>query len=96
MQNTPNPLLNFLPLLFIFVIFYFLLIKPQRQREKEHQKMLNSLSKNDEVVTSGGIHGTIVNVKEKTVTLRVDENVRIEVEKSAILYLIKKNIGENE
>jgi len=48
------------------------------------------------VVTSGGIHGTIVNVKEKTVTLRVDENVRIEVEKSAILYLIKKNIGENE
>ena len=63
-----NPMMNLLPLLLIFVIFYFLIIRPQKSKEKEHQSMLSSLAKNQEVVTTGGIHGTIVNVKEKTVT----------------------------
>ena len=70
----------------IFGIFYFLLIRPQKTKEKEHQKMLDSLTKNDAVVTSAGIHGTIVNVKDKTIILRVDDNVKIEVEKSCISY----------
>ncbi len=89
MQNTAgvNPILNLVPFILIFVIFYFLLIRPQKKREKEHQNMVNSLTKNDEVVTSGGIHGTVVNVKDKTVVLRVDENVRLEVEKSCIAYV---------
>ena len=59
-----NPLLNLFPIVAIFVIFYFLLIRPQKQKEREHQKMLSNLNKNDEIVTSSGIHGTIVNVKE--------------------------------
>jgi len=78
-----------IPLIFIFVIFYFLLIRPQKSKEKEHQKMLASLNKNDEVVTSGGIHGTIVNVKDKTVILRIDDNVKLELEKNCIAYLKK-------
>ncbi len=82
-------LLNLLPLVFIFVIFYFLLIRPQKAKEKEHQKMLGSLNKNDDVVTSSGIHGTIVNVKDKTLILRVDENVKIEVEKNCVAYIKK-------
>jgi len=90
--QAANPIINLLPLVLIFVIFYFMLIRPQKQREKTHQKMLGNLSKNDEVVTSSGIHGTIVNVKEKTVTLRVDENVKIEIDKSCIAY-IKKPVG---
>ncbi|MDD5043944.1 MAG: preprotein translocase subunit YajC [Candidatus Omnitrophica bacterium] len=85
-----NPLVNLLPLILIFVIFYFLLIRPQKQREKEHQKMLNSVAKNDDVITSGGIHGTVVNVKDKTVIIRVDENVRLEVEKAYIIQIVKK------
>ncbi len=85
-----NPLINLFPFILMFVIFYFLLIRPQNKKEKERQKMINSLNKNDEVVTSGGIHGTVVNVKEKSVVLRVDENARIEVEKSAIAYLKNK------
>jgi preprotein translocase subunit YajC len=85
-----NPLVNIFPFIIIFVIFYFMLIRPQKAKEKEHQKMLSGLSKNDEVVTTGGIHGTVVNVKEKTVSLRVDDNVKIEVEKSCIGYLKKK------
>ncbi|MCM8789915.1 MAG: preprotein translocase subunit YajC [Candidatus Omnitrophica bacterium] len=91
-----NPLVNIFPLIIIFVIFYFLLIRPQKIREKEHQKMLGDLSKNDEVVTTGGIHGTVVNVKEKTVSLRVDDNVKIEVEKNCIAYLKKKEITHQQ
>ena len=64
--QTASSVLNLFPLIFIFIIFYFLLIRPQRTKEKEHQKMLQNLNKNDEVVTSSGIHGTIVNVKDKT------------------------------
>jgi len=94
MQNTQgiNPLMQFFPLILIFVIFYFLLIRPQKTKEKEHQKMLIGLSKNDEVVTSSGIHGTIVNVKDKTVILRIDDNVKIEIEKNCITYTKKTQL----
>lgn len=88
-----NPVVNLFPLIFIFVIFYFLLIRPQKAKEKEHQKTLANLNKNDEVVTSGGIHGTIVNVKDKSVILRVDDNVKIEVEKGCISYVKKGQAG---
>lgn len=74
----------------IIFIFYFLLIRPQKQKEKERQKMLSNINKNDEVVTSGGIHGTIVNVKDKTVILRIDDNVKIEIEKNCIACLEKR------
>jgi len=92
MQNTQalNPIINLLPLILIFVIFYFLLIRPQKSKEKEHQKMLTNLNKSDEIVTTGGIHGTIVNVKDKTVILRIDDNVKIEVEKGCVAYIKKQ------
>jgi len=83
-QPQPNPLVSLLPIVFILVIFYVLVIRPQQQKQREHGRMISELKKNDEVVTQGGIHGTIVNVKENTFVLRVDENVRIEVEKHAV------------
>ena len=83
-QQAVNPLVNLFPLILIFVIFYFMLIRPQQTKEKEHQKMIANLNKNDEVVTSSGIHGTIVNVKDKTIILRIDDNVKIEIEKNCI------------
>lgn len=89
-----NPLINLFPLILIFAIFYFLIIRPQKTKEKEHKTMLNNLNKNDEVVTSGGIYGTIVNVKDKTLILRIDENVKIEVEKNCIAYIKKKQASE--
>ena len=89
-SQAGSPLMNLLPLLLIFVVFYFLLIRPQKSREKEHQKLIKSLAKNDEVVTSSGIHGTIVNVKDKTVILRVDETAKIEIEKNSVAYVVKK------
>ena len=94
MQPTPavSPIVNLFPLVLIFVIFYFLLIRPQKKQEKEHQNLLKAIDKNDQVVTSGGIHGTIVNVKDKTVILRIDDNVKIEIEKNCISS-IKKSQG---
>jgi len=88
-QSAVNPMLQLFPLVLIFVIFYFLLIRPQKSRDKEHKKMLSNLNKNDEVVTTGGMHGTIVNVKDKTVILRIDENVKIEIEKNCVAYIKK-------
>lgn len=92
--QTASPFMNLFPLILIFVIFYFLLIRPQKEKEKQHQKMLSNLSKNDDVVTTGGIHGTIVNVKDKSVVLRVDENVKIEVEKNCVAYVVKGQTKE--
>lgn len=74
----------------IIFIFYFLLIRPQKQKEKEFKDLLSKLNKNDVVVTTGGIHGTIVNVKDKTVIIRIDDNVKIEVDKIAIAYAAKE------
>lgn len=87
--TQPNAIVNLLPIVFIFAIFYFLLIRPQQKKQKEHEKMVSELKKNDEVVTNGGIHGTVINVKDTTLILKVDENVKIEVNKNAIAYLKK-------
>lgn len=90
MQATPSAgILNFIPLIFIFIVFYFLIIRPQQKKQKEHQKMVAGLKKNDEIVTTGGVYGTIVNIKEKTFVIRVDENAKIEVEKNSIAYVRK-------
>lgn len=88
--QVANPMFQLVPLALIFVIFYFLLIRPQKQKDKEHRKMLGNLNKNDEIVTSSGIHGTIVNVKEKTIILRVDDNVKMEMEKNCVAFVKKQ------
>jgi preprotein translocase subunit YajC len=86
---APNPIVSLMPIILIFIVFYFLLIRPQHKKEKERQKMLSQLQKNDGVIAAGGIHGTIVNVKDTTVILKVDDNVKLEVEKNSILCLKK-------
>ncbi|MCS7008529.1 MAG: preprotein translocase subunit YajC [Chthoniobacterales bacterium] len=83
--QPPNPLLQLVPLLFLFIIFYFLLIRPQQKKAKEHQKLIESLKTGDRVVTTAGIHGLITNVKEKTVLIKVADNVKIEFDKQAVV-----------
>jgi preprotein translocase subunit YajC len=68
----------------IIAIFYFLIIRPQQQQQKKIKEMLANLKKNDEVITTSGIHGTVAIVKEKTVVLRVDEGCRIEFDRESI------------
>ncbi len=80
---------QFMPLIFLVVIFYFLLYRPQQKKQKQHREMVSSLKKNDQVVTSGGVHGTVVAIKDKTLSLRIDEGTKVEINKEAVAYLKK-------
>jgi preprotein translocase subunit YajC len=80
----PDLLQTLLPFLFMGVIFYFLLIRPQQKRQKQHQQLMANLKTGDRVVTASGIHGLIANVKETTFLLKVADNVKIEIDKSAV------------
>lgn len=72
----------------IFLIFYFMIIRPQQKRAKEREKMLSNIEKGDKVVTSGGIHGIIAGIDEKTVLVAISENVKVKVERSAITSVL--------
>ena len=87
----PGPLAMLFPIAMMFLIFYMLVFRPQAKARKDHEQMVKTLKKNDEVVTSGGMFGTVVNVKADAVTLRVDDNVRIDIEPSAIARLVKRS-----
>ena len=93
---APGPLEMLFPLAMVILIFYVLVFHPQTKARKEHEERIKNLKKHDEVATAGGLIGTVVNVKPQTVTLRVDENVRVEVEKSAISRVIKSASKEEQ
>jgi len=80
----PGPLVQFLPLVLVMVIFYFLLIRPQQQKAKEHQHMLDNLKRNDRVLTNGGIYGRVTEVSEKELTLEISPNVRVQIDRGHI------------
>ena len=90
-ETAANPLLAtpIIPYLIIFAIFYFILLKPQKDKQKQQKEAIQSLKKNDKVVTAGGIHGTVALVKDQTVMLRVDDNVKIEMDKESISTIVK-------
>ena len=88
MQAAGSPLGGFFPLIVIFVIFYFFLIRPQQKKSKEHQNMVNALKKDDKIITSGGIYGTVVSVKGEVVEVKIAENVKVMVAKTAISTVI--------
>ena len=89
-MDPKNPLIQFLPFLVIFGIFYLLLIMPMRKRQKKHQELLSKLTKGDRVITNGGIFGTVVEVDADVLTLRIGEpKVDIKVARSAVAGLAK-------
>jgi preprotein translocase subunit YajC len=83
-------LAQFLPLILIFVVFYFLLIRPQQKKAKEHREMLQNLKKGDQVITAGGIIGKIVGVTDDVLTLEIGENMRIKVSRGFISSKVNK------
>lgn len=89
-QQRPNALLQMLMIVAILLIFYFLLIRPKQREQKAHQQMLGQLSKGDRVLTSGGIFGNIVGIKEDRVVLKIAENVKVEVLKSSVIRRFTK------
>ena len=92
----PGPMMTLIPFVLIFVIMYFMVIRPQQKKSKEHQDLLNKLKKNDEVMTSGGIYGKVVDLKETIVTLEVAPNVRIRVHRPQITAVVtgEKSAGK--
>src|SRR5215210_7065700 len=82
------------PMICIAVIIYFMMVRPQSQRQKQQDTLVKSLKTGDKVVTNGGIHGLIANVKETTVLLKVADNVKIEVDKTSITTVAKRSKAE--
>jgi preprotein translocase subunit YajC len=85
-----DPLLGFLPLVIIFVLFYFLLIRPQSKRQKEHRQMIEALAAGDEIVTGGGVLGKVGEVGEQFVSVEVAEGVTLRIQKHTISAVLPK------
>jgi preprotein translocase subunit YajC len=86
-----SALTSFVPIIFIFIIMYFVLFRPQMRKQKEQQRLVSSLKTGDRIVTNAGIHGLISNVKDTTVIVKVADNVKIEMEKSAVTNVLKSD-----
>ena len=97
MGQTPgggqgSSLMTFLPIIFIFVIFYFLLIRPQQKQKKEHQTLLASLKVGDNVLTAGGIFGRVTGIKDDKVTVEISDKVRVKVNRGHIAGVVKQDV----
>ncbi len=87
---APNPLLSILPLIILFVVFWFLLLRPQMKRAKEHRELLGKLQKGDEVIAGGGLAGRIEDLGESFVTVEIADKVSVKVQRSAIAAVLPK------
>ncbi len=99
MAAQGNPMMQFLPLMVImFAVMYFLIIRPQKQKEKKRQEMITNVRKQDRIVTAGGVHGVVVSVKESEIIIRVDDakDVKIKVDKSALTSVSAPRDGKEE
>ena len=90
-QQGGSALTMFLPMFIIFAIFYFMLIRPQQRREKERTKMISDIKSGDKVMFSGGILGVVSNVKDSTFTVKVADNVKMEVARGAVMKVLDKD-----
>lgn len=89
--ETQGLLTSILMMVGVFAIFYFLLIRPQQKRQKDLKKQIGELSKGDRFVTTGGIYGKVIGIKENVITAQIAENVKVEIAKSAISAIVEKN-----
>lgn len=89
-----STLTNFLPIIIMFAIFYFLLIRPQQKKAKQRNAMLAALKKGDKIVTIGGMHGTIQELSDDSVTLRIAHNVNVTFDRGAINNVVSSNASE--
>ena len=85
-----DPIMSFLPLIVLLVLFYFMLIRPQMKRSKEMREMLGKLAKGDEVITNGGLAGTVREIGENYLTVEIADNVTVKLQKSAVASVLPK------
>jgi preprotein translocase subunit YajC len=79
---------SLLPFVLIILVFYFLILRPQQRKQKARQRLLDSVKKGDKVITSGGIHGTVEGVEDKTVLVKISDNTKVKMERSAISAIV--------
>ena len=91
-----NPIMAFMPLIILFVIFYFLLIRPQQKKAKEHKEMLGNLKKGDRVITGGGLYGRIVAASEEVLTIEIADNVQVKMNRNYISTLVEAKSAAKE
>jgi preprotein translocase subunit YajC len=89
-QAQGDPFMSFLPLIILLVLFWFMLIRPQMKRSKEHREMLGKLAKGDEVITSGGLAGVVRDIGENYLTVEIADNVPVKMQKSAVVSVLPK------
>jgi preprotein translocase subunit YajC len=87
--SAPPAWVQLLPLIILFVLMYFVLLRPQMKRQKEHEKLISAVKTGDRVVAAGGIFGTVTNIKDQVVVLKIADNVKIEVQRSTITSVEK-------
>ena len=98
-QSSPGGMLSMLlPFILMFVVMYFLILRPQKRKEKERKALLSRVKKNDRVVTAGGIHGLVMSVRENELILRVDDakDVKLKVDRSAIVTVLEVSHEDTE
>lgn len=87
-QSGMESLMGLLPFVLIIAVFYFLIIRPQQKRQKERQKLLDSVQKGDKIITSGGIHGVVEGIEDKTLLVKIADNVKVKMERSSVATII--------
>ena len=98
-QSSPGGMLSMLlPFILMFVVMYFLILRPQKRKERERKALLSRVKKNDRVVTAGGVHGTITSVRENEIILRIDDakDVKVKLDRSAIAAVLEVSHEETE
>ena len=95
-QAAPNPLIQIVPLVLIFIVFYFFMIRPQQKKQKDREKVLDSLNRGDKVVTIGGVHGTVagIDTEKKTVLVQVNDSTKITFDRTAVANIEKQETGD--
>ena len=87
-DGTTSLISSLLPFVLIILVFYFLILRPQKRRQKEREKLLTGVQRGDKVVTSGGIHGTVEGIEDNIVLVKIADNVKVKMEKSAISTIV--------
>ena len=98
-QSSPGGMLSMLlPFILMFVVMYFLILRPQKRKEKDRKAMISRAKKNDRIVTAGGVHGTITSVRENEIILRIDDakDVKVKLDRSAIAAVLEVSHEETE
>jgi preprotein translocase subunit YajC len=88
--DAPSTLMSLLPLLLMFVVLYFVMIRPQMKRQKEHKAMIDALAKGDEVVTAGGLLGKVTKVADSTIGLELADGVEVQLQRTAVVQVLPK------